>query len=912
MGSAVASHRARVAARQVTIAMKQDNHLGGLDQEMRDHIDAEIVDNLARGMKPDEARRKAFVRFGSLTAASEETYNVWYSVWLQQLRQDVRYALRQLIRNRAFTLTAVITLGLGMGATTAMFSAVYSLLLRPLPYRAAAQLMSISSVWPASQSDSLISPDFVAAQNGTKSFEEFAGYYTGNDNLSGRGDPKKVIRASVTANFFNVLGVRPELGRGFLQGEDRADGPPVILLSDHLWRDKLDADPDIVGRSAILNGEPKIIVGVLPPHFIFPDLTVEPDYYAPPPLDANTTVSIEKPVFGLKVIARLRPGVSIGQAQAETQTFFQSRARSYPVAMASFGKDRRMVVESLQRHLTGADRRPLYILLASVVAVLLIACANVANLQLARAVARRHETALRGALGASRFRLIRQSLVESLLLSTLAAVMGLVIGYVVIALIRHVGAISGSQPTSPIGQILRLPFGKLSGTVHIDAWVLAFTGGITLATTLLCGLAPAISGSRTDLRNALQSAALRITSGREQRLLRHTLLIFEVSLAVVLLSSAGLLVRSFVNVLHYDSGFDPSNTLTAVTLISGQKFDPSDERILGFVDQVLPRLSGLPGVQAATIASALPLESTFANSAILYEGVATPPIGTWPTLSMISITNDYFRVVGTAVTKGRSFNTSDRKGAGLVAIVNMAFAKRFFAGEALDKRFKANIGGASAYDFRPFTIVGIAEDVRHGGLEQEVQPEAFVPMAQVPQGRVSIALRTSENPDRLANALRHAVAAIDSNQPLFDVQTMEERISGAVAQRRLIMFLITCFAALAVILSVVGVYGVFAYTMSQRTQEIGIRLALGSSRQRVLQIMMKQAAWLIVLGGTIGVGAALVSSKLLASFLVGVTAHDPLTLAVAWAMMTIFALLASSVPAVQASRTDLVSVLRRD
>ena len=354
---------------------------------------------------------------------------------------------------------------------------------------------------------------------------------------------------------------------------------------------------------------------------------MEPDYYAPAPLESDTTVSIAKPVLGMRVIARLRSGASLEQAQAEMQAFFQARAKGYPIEMAPFARDRRMVVEPLQRHLTGDDRRPLFILMVSVAAVLLIACANVANLQLARAVSRRHETALRGALGASRLRLIRQFLVESLVLSLLAAALGLAIAFVVTSVIRKAGTIEGAQVSSPAAQLLRLPFGKVSASIAVDGWVLAFAVGLALLTTLLFGLAPAIGGARSDLRNALQSAAMRISSGREQRLLRHSLLIVEVGLAVVLLTSAGLLIRSFVNVLSYDSGFDPSNTLTGVTIISGQQYDATKERIWSFVDQVLPRLQALPGVQAAALASALPLEPTLANSAITPAGVPAPPIG---------------------------------------------------------------------------------------------------------------------------------------------------------------------------------------------------------------------------------------------------------------------------------------------
>ncbi len=883
-----------------------------LDDEVRSYVNMVTEERIAAGMSASEGRRTALAEFGGVEQVKQAVREHRAGTNFEVLWQDIRYGMRQLRRNRGFTLTAMVTLGLGIGATTAIFSAVYCLLLHPLPYKDSSQLITVTSAWPKSKSDAIISPDFVAAQNETKSFEQFAGYAIGDDNLTGVGEPLKVSWASVTANFFTVLGVVPQLGRTFLAGEDRNGGPSVILLSDRLWRNQFHADHEIIGKVAILNGKDQTIVGVLPSHFSFPDLSAEPDYYAPPPLEHDTTVSVAKPIWGMHVVGRLRPGVSIEQAQAEIQTFFQARAKAYPAALASFSDGRRMIVESLQRHLTGDDRKPLYILLVSVAAVLLIACANVANLQLARAVSRRHEIALRGALGASRMRLIRQFLVESLILSTLASALGLMIAFVVTSVIRHAGTLDSSQASSRSAQLLRLPFGKLSTVIQVDGWVLAFTVGLALVTTLLFGLTPAISGTRTDLRNALQLAALRITSGREQRLLRHTLLIVEVGLAVVLLASAGLLVRSFVNVLRYDSGFDPSNILTGNTLIGGQPYDAQERHIRSLVDQLLPRLHALPGVEAAAVASALPLEPTFANSAITFEGVPLPPIGTWPTLSMISITPDYFRVVGTTILIGRAFNGDDRDGAARVTIVNRAFANRFFAGDALGKRFNANIGGTTAYDFKTVTIIGIADDVRHGGLENEVRPEAFLPMDQLPQGKISIAIRTGNDPGSLANLMRQAVTTVDSNQPVFDVQTMDQRVSDATAQRRLTMLLIACFALLAVFLSAVGVYGVFAYSVSQRSQEMGIRLALGASRSGLLRLVVVQAARLITMGGILGVGAALVLSKLLASMLVGVTSHDAVSFSLAWALMTLVALLASTIPAARAARTDLVSVLHSE
>jgi predicted permease len=884
-----------------------------LDEEVRSYVDMIADEKIASGMSASEARRTALAGVGGIEQVKQAVREHRAGTGIELLWQDTRYGLRQLRRNRGFTLTAVVTLGLGIGATTAIFSAVYSLLLRPLPFDDSKQLVYISSDFPTGRWNTLLSPDFVAAQSGTRSFVQFAGYCKRvvNSNLTSGGDPIRVSQINVTANFFPTLGVLPQLGRNFSSNEDRRNGPPVILLSDRLWRNRFHADPGVVGKAVTLDDKAQTIIGVLPPHFSFPDLALEPDVYAAADLDPDNVLTLRQSVLMMHAIARLRPGVSMEQAQAELQAFFLAHARGYPDPIARSLAGRQMVVEPLQRHLTGDDRKPLYILLVCVAAVLLIACANVANLQLARAVSRRHETALRGALGASRLRLIRQFLVESLILSSLAAVLGLTIAFVFTSLIRYEGTLDGSQMAlhSRAAQLLRLPFGKLSVAVEVDGWVLAFTVGLALLTTLLFGLAPAISGTRTDLRNALQGPALRISSGRELRLLRHGLLVIEVGLAVVLLSSAGLLIRSFLNVLRYDSGFDPNNTLTGVTELSGQPYrsDSGAELIRGFVDRLLPRLKALPGVQAAAVTNALPLEPDMAATTIIFKD--SP--GHLPLAYRISVTPDYFRAVGTTIFRGHAFTTDDIEPR--VAIVNRAFANQFFAGDALGKRFVRYEDAQKNSDPSAwFTIVGIADDVRHNGLEHEVLPEFFVPMSQIPDPHIDIVLRTATDPASLANAMRQAVLAVNREQPLFDVQTMDQRVSDAIAQRRLIMLLIACFALLAVVLSAVGVYGVFAYSVTQRAHEMGIRLALGASRNALLRLIVMQAARLIALGGVLGVGTALALSRLLASLLVGVTPHDAVSFSLAWAMMTIVALSASTLPAADAARTDLMSVLHSE
>jgi predicted permease len=619
----------------------------------------------------------------------------------------------------------------------------------------------------------------------------------------------------------------------------------------------------------------------------------------------------------MHAVVRLRPNLNVEHAQAELRAFYLARLQKIPAEFRSFFGGREINLQLMQSHITGDNRKPLLILLACVAAVLLIACANVANLQLARAVSRRHETALRSALGASRIRLIRQFLVESLVLSSLAAVLGLVLALVITSLVRNTAALATSPSSSRISQLLQLPFGKLSASIYIDGWVLAFTIGLALFTTFLFGLAPAISGTRLDLRNALQSAAMRVTQAREQRLLRHSLLIIEVALAVILLASAGLLVRSFVNVMHYDSGFDASDTLTGTTLLSGTRYarpdehgmpTPSPDLIRVFINNLLPRLRALPGVQSAAIASALPLGRVHDTAITLGPPAPPPPAATWKPTPGISVTPDYFHAVGTTIVQGRAFSNNDTATSPPVAIVNRAFAMHYFAGNAYGKRF--NYGGGM--QFVRLTIVGIAEDIRHNGLEQQVQPEFYVPESQSPSDEVNIALRSTTDPILLANAMRKAVLAVDPQQPLFDIQTMDQRVSSQVAQRRLIMLLIACFALLAVILSAVGVYGVFAYSVSQRTQEMGIRLALGASRRGLLGLIVAQAARLIAFGGVLGIAAALLLSKLLTSMLVGIKPHDALSFSLAWILMTIVALLASTIPASHAARTDLVSVLHSE
>jgi predicted permease len=842
----------------------------------------------------------------------------------ESLGQDIRYGLRQMRHNPAFTWTAVITLGLGIGATTAIFSAVYALLIRPLPYPGSSRLMEISQAWPKSNDygGGLVQQDFVAARSSLKSFSSIAGYiynsgapgnYGGDQNLTGQSltslrDPIRVKVVRITANFLPVLGASPAEGRNFLSSEDRANGPSVALLSHRLWESEFGSDHNIIGGSITLGGKAWTVVGVLPAHFIFPHSAIEPDVYIPADLSASTSLaSTNVTVEPVGMIGRLRDGANLQQAQADLNLFAENRVKGYAALFVEWADGRQMIAEPLHHYLAGDNREPLMILLACVGAVLLIACVNVANLQLARAVAREHEMALRGALGAGRLRLTRQFLVESLTLATMATLLGLAIAGAVTWLIRRGGMPGQFLSGSFTADLLEAPFGKLSAAVQVNGWVLAFTAGLTVLTTVLFGLAPAIGASRADLRTTLQGSARHISSSRRQRRFRSILLMAEIGLAVVLLTGAGLLIRSFVNVLRNDSGFDPRQSLTAQIQRNRSE---TPQKLSSFVQQLLPQLQALPGVQAAAIASALPLQNCPRTRRLKFGDGPQPSYMTQPRACSISVSPAYFRAAGTPVLQGRPFSDEDDAVTVAVVIVNQAFARQYFNGDALGRQFGA-IEGPNK--FTRMTIVGIVQDVRYGGMTGTVGPAIYLPFDQVPtQGELDILLRTTVEPGSLSSAMRKAVVDVDPDQPLFDVATMDERISQSVAQQRLMMLLIASFAVLAMILAGVGIYGVFAYWVNQRKQELGIRLALGATRARVVRLISLQALRLILAGSALGVGAAFLLSKWLSSMLVGVTGHDPVSLSAAWALMTVIALLASLIPAAQAARTDLISVLHSE
>lgn len=889
---------------------RRDKVESQLDDELEAYVNLLADEKKALGIPADQAGRAARIELGGVTQVKQAVREARTGSRLESVAQDIRFGLRMLKRSPSFTLAAILSLGLGMGVTTAVFSAVYSLLIRPLPYPHAQRLVWISDFWPKMNMDTVLSPDFVEARAHTRSFEQLSAYTIGDQNLTGAGDPVRVSCAWVTANFLPMLGAVPQLGRPFTASEDKPGSPPLVLISDRLWRHQFNANPNVVNSTIILDGGKQTVIGVLPPHFRFPDLQLEPDVYGPQRIDPDTSISISKRLTNLNVIALLKSGVSAPQALAEMQTFYGARKSSYPPGFQSLMQGQETRVESLQRFLSGKDRKPLLILLGAVALVLLIACANVANLQLARAGIRRQEISVRGALGASRSRLLRQFLVESLLLATMAAALGFAVAWGVTAVIQHTQLPETAQINLYTRAIplLRLPFGKLSVAIGVDGWVLAFTLGLALLTTLLFGLLPAWRGTRPDLGRSLTGPALRVTSGREQQALRQILLVSEVALGVALLSGAAILARSFLHVLEADPGFDPSHTLTGVTLLSGERYRNADAENR-FAEQLIARLQGLPGVRAAAASSVLPLDPYDERSAFTMEGVPKPPAGMRPSVPVISVTPGYFAAAGTSLLEGRAFDSQDSPNVGAVAIVNRSFAAKYLSGDPIGKRFDLNLWGG---DPRPVTIVGVAADTRHQGMEQPPEPEVYLPMAQLPQPGIKIIVRAEGDPALLSQAMRTAVTSTDDQQPLFDVQTMEARSQASLGQRRLTTFLLMLFAMLAVALAAVGVYGVFSYSITQRAHEIAIRLALGSARARVLRIVVAEAVRLVAAGGILGLAGAFFLSRLLRSMLVGVTAHDAMSLSIAWLVMTAVGALASYLPAARASRIDPNALLHAE
>jgi putative ABC transport system permease protein len=790
-----------------------------------------------------------------------------------------------LFKNPGFTAVAVIALALGIGANSAIFSAVNAVLLRPLPYSDPDRLVEVWEHRPLQNRErTVVSPaEFIAWREQAQSFEQIAAINYVLHNLIGGGEPEQVQSLQVSASLFPMLGVKPHLGRAFLEEEDRPDNNRVALISYGLWQRRFAGDPDLVNQQINLDGNKFTVVGIMPKDFHFPPRIDLWEPVAFPPEARNNTGN-----HFLEIFARIKPGVSINQAQAEMAAIASGIEQARPET--SRGHQVRLV--GLHEQIVGDARTGLLVLLAAVAFVLLIACANVANLLLARAAARHKEIVIRAALGASRWRIIRQLLAESLLLSSAGGALGLLLAWwgidVLIAL-------------SPEGT-------PRLGEIRLDSAVFGFTLLVSLATGVLFGLTPALQSSRPDLNEVLKEGGRGSTDGARRARVRNLLVVFEVALTLVLMVGAGLMLKSFYRLSRVNPGFNASNLLTMEITLPNAKY-PKRPQLLAFYDRLIQQVETVPEVQAAAAVDVLPLGGSNSSSTFTIEGQPPAPPGERPNANRRVITSDYFRAMGISVLEGRVFTPSDTEQATPVAIVNETMARRFWPGQdVLGKRFKV---GAPDRNNNPWLeIVGVVADIKHESLDEETRQEMYLPITQSPVRGMVVVARTSTDPLDLASVLRNQVLAVDPDQPVGSVASMEQLRSRSLAPRRFSMLLLAIFAGVAVVLAAVGIYGVISYSVAQRTHEIGIRMALGAQTGDVLKQVVGKGMGLVLTGVAIGIGAAVGLTHLISKLLYEVSPTDAATYVVISLALAGVALGACFVPAFRAARVDPLVALK--
>jgi putative ABC transport system permease protein len=814
----------------------------------------------------------------------------WDALWLQRQRleedmfQDLRFGFRMLLKNPGFTFVAVLTLALGIGANTAIFSVVNAMMLRPLPYPDSERLFWVDYTSSGNNGGEILSAHFLNWQERSQTLKGIAQFEPTTRTLTGAGEPERVEVGQISASFFTTLGVQPlPPGRNFTAAEDKTGGERVAILSHGLWQGRYNGDQDIVGKTITLNDSIFTVVGVTPEDFRY----FRPfDVWIPLAIDlerdrANGNTSSQS------TVARLKPGITLEQARAELDTLLQRYETTKLEGSPRIDLRARLV--PLQRLLLGDTRRPILVLLGAVGLVLLIACANVANLLLARAVSREKELAIRGALGAGRLRLVRQLLTECLLLAMAGSAAGLLLASWLTALL---GSLSS---TNTLGEMGRL------AAITIDLRVLGFTLLITLVTGLLFGFLPALRFSRTDLNVSLKEGGRG--GGLHGRGLRNALMVSEVALAIMLLIGAGLLIRSFVKLLDVDPGYRAENLLTARIALPPRYSDNSQRA--QFYERVLQRIAALPGVTAVGATSHLPLTGYNMGAQLRVEGRQPREGENPPSAPVARVNPDYFRTMGIALRAGRLINDSDTQDAPGVALLSETLARRLFPDEdPLGKRL--SVAGINT------TVIGVVSDIRYTGLDGEIEQAVYLSYRQLPRSGMALVLRGAVEPSSIAPALRNAVREIDPALPIYDVMTMNERLSNSIAARRFNLLLLGGFAALALLLAGVGVYGVISYVVTQRTHEIGIRMALGAQSANVAGLFIKQGMSLVLLGVALGSVGAFALTRVMKSLLFGVGATDPPTFAVITLLLISVALLACWIPARRATKVDLMITLRRD
>ncbi len=811
---------------------------------------------------------------------------------MRTLIQDVRYALRTLAKSPGFTLVAVLALALGVGANTAIFSVVKAVLLSPLPYPEPERLVWVRENNPGANifDEAASAPNYNDWRTQVRSFDGVAAFANTAATLTdGGGEPERVPAVSTSANFFQVIGVAPALGRGFLPEEETTGKNRVVVLSHGLWQRRFGANPQALGQTITVSGNPFTVVGVAPADFKSPVRGPKPPemWF---PIAFNFDNSRRRADF-LNVVGRLRAGATIEQAQAELTALAAGLETEYPSANAGWV----VKAQPLHERIVGNVRQALWVLMGVVGFLLLIACANVANLLLARAMARRQEIAVRSALGARRWRLVRQLLTESLLLGLAGGGLGLVLAAWGVELLVAL---------SP-GHIPRLE------EVGLDARVLAFTLGVSVLTGIIFGLLPALSASKTDLAESLKEGGSRgPTAGQSARRLRSSLVVAEIAITAVLLACAGLMIRSFHAIQSVDPGFRPERIVTFDFALPGAKYKEPPQ-IVNFAEQLTARASALPGVERAALADALPLTGGADVLSFVIEGRPQLPPEVVQDSEVFVVTPGYFDVMGIGHVRGERLTERHVEGTPDVVVINEAMARRYWPNEdPIGKR--VNLGNPEKTPW--MTVIGIVKDTRNVGLETVPYPQMYGPAAQFPRRAMSFVARTSADPATLVPALRRELAALDKDLPLYNVRTMEQVMSESVSRRRFQMVLIAAFAGVGLLLAAVGIYGVISYSVTQRRHEIGVRMALGARAADILKLVVGQGFGLTLVGIVIGLGLALLLTfaltRVLSSLLYGVKATDPLTFACVALVLLGVALLACLLPARRATKVDPMVALR--
>jgi len=855
---------------------------GELDGELCFHLEAQIAENLRRGLPRAEAERIARVQLGGEQQVKEAAREMRFATWLEIFWQDIRFGARMLAKSPAFTAVAVITLALGIGANTAMFSVVYGVLLKPLPFERPQELVRVRESNPTRgfPDFSVTPPAFVDWRQMNRSFVDLAATYDTAFNRTGAGQPEHLEGMRVSASLFHLLGVQPLAGRLFVTEEEEIGKHFVALISESYWSRHFGGDPKAVGSTILLDGQAHTIIGVVPAVQAFPRSNT--DVWAPLAFDPRQLAEAARGGHYLNVVGRLKPGVSREQSEADLKNIAAQLEKLHPKAQGWTVR-----TEGLHESAVGRVQTPLLVLLGAVAFVLLIACANVANLMLVRGAARQRELAIQSALGATRGRLARRLLTESVLLAMAGAAAGIALAGWGVGLLRT------------LGPRVNLP---RASSIHVDGTVLLFTTTIAVLTGLLFGAMPAAHFSRARISDALQEGA-RALGGRARQRWRGGLVLVQMSLALVLLVGAGLLLRSFAALREVNPGFDPNGVLTMRIALSDARRYPTQAAVTQFYAATLQKLRAAPGVETAAMATLLPLSDDDEYRSVRKAG--EEPRTDAPSVSYSIVTPDYFRAMRIPMVRGRAFTESDTASTPRVAIINQTFAQRFYPGQnPLGQRI------FFGSDPVPREIVGVAGDVKRDGLDRAVDDQGYEPALQEPPDMMTLVLRTAGDPGSLTTAAQQAVWSVDPDLPISGVATLRDMVSGTLTEPVFRMTLLGTFAAMALALAAVGLYGVMAYGVQQRTQEIGLRMALGASPGEILGMVLRQSAQLIVVGIGIGLAGALALTKFLASLLFTVTPHDPATFLLFPLVLAAVAMLASWIPAWRASRVDPLVALR--